>query len=534
MKESINSKGDRLLEEEPESAAHGNNNGLKGGILLERSASKNGGRKVKREDTVEEIGLRNSKGRASPQVAGAETVKVDTPPTLADSRWERRASRARSSKTTTPVVATFAEAEGDRYPEPRGIQDNKTKRTTSTSSLRATRNKDPLHDSLSPSGLPAKRSHKKGAGLAAQAAALQAKLARKGSAGAGVVDDGKIHSSDRVAVGSDSSAATAADPLARDVLIHSPSTYSPLLDDSVGQRGGRASQSGGPIEEAESGRQNHASNGGGGSSSSSGKNMSGSRSSSGPASTLASTANGKSKQMGKPWSTSGNSDNNRNNARDRGNDTDNIEQPTESNNDRDKTATATANHNSTEHLDVGAQPEQDQDQDEDEAADVDAAAAVGPEDHEDDEDEPLDSSGEEPRYCYCQQVSYGEMVACDAADDCPREWFHLECVGLDRAPEKNVKWFCEECKGKGKEKERVEGQGSGVAVEDEEEQEQEQANADDGVVADKKENKREEKEEEEEEEEEEEKEVVVVPTTTKMRSTPVTAEVSGHQGIAEQ
>lgn len=43
--------------------------------------------------------------------------------------------------------------------------------------------------------------------------------------------------------------------------------------------------------------------------------------------------------------------------------------------------------------------------------------------------------GEEPRYCYCGDVSYGEMVGCDA-DDCSREWFHLSCVGLSRAPAK--------------------------------------------------------------------------------------------------
>lgn len=42
----------------------------------------------------------------------------------------------------------------------------------------------------------------------------------------------------------------------------------------------------------------------------------------------------------------------------------------------------------------------------------------------------------EPRYCYCNGVSYGEMVGCDA-DDCPREWFHLQCVGLTKAPAKN-------------------------------------------------------------------------------------------------
>ncbi len=40
---------------------------------------------------------------------------------------------------------------------------------------------------------------------------------------------------------------------------------------------------------------------------------------------------------------------------------------------------------------------------------------------------------DEPRYCYCNGVSYGEMVACDNSG-CPREWFHLECVGLTRPP----------------------------------------------------------------------------------------------------
>jgi hypothetical protein len=48
------------------------------------------------------------------------------------------------------------------------------------------------------------------------------------------------------------------------------------------------------------------------------------------------------------------------------------------------------------------------------------------------------TNGEEAIYCYCQYVSYGEMVACDA-ENCPREWFHLECVGLEKAPGKNSK-----------------------------------------------------------------------------------------------
>jgi hypothetical protein len=44
----------------------------------------------------------------------------------------------------------------------------------------------------------------------------------------------------------------------------------------------------------------------------------------------------------------------------------------------------------------------------------------------------------EPRYCYCNQVSFGEMVACDN-DACPTEWFHLSCVGLTKPPGRNGK-----------------------------------------------------------------------------------------------
>lgn len=49
------------------------------------------------------------------------------------------------------------------------------------------------------------------------------------------------------------------------------------------------------------------------------------------------------------------------------------------------------------------------------------------------EEEEGDIDGDEPTYCYCNSVSYGEMVACDS-DDCEREWFHLACVGLKVAP----------------------------------------------------------------------------------------------------
>lgn len=42
-------------------------------------------------------------------------------------------------------------------------------------------------------------------------------------------------------------------------------------------------------------------------------------------------------------------------------------------------------------------------------------------------------------YCFCQQVSYGEMIACDDSE-CIFEWFHYGCVGLKAPP--NGKWFC--------------------------------------------------------------------------------------------
>ncbi|OJA11611.1 hypothetical protein AZE42_01946 [Rhizopogon vesiculosus] len=55
----------------------------------------------------------------------------------------------------------------------------------------------------------------------------------------------------------------------------------------------------------------------------------------------------------------------------------------------------------------------------------------------------------EPRYCYCNQVSYGTMIACDS-DNCKLEWFHLPCTGLSEVPSKRQKWYCQNCLQKGK------------------------------------------------------------------------------------
>lgn len=56
-------------------------------------------------------------------------------------------------------------------------------------------------------------------------------------------------------------------------------------------------------------------------------------------------------------------------------------------------------------------------------------------------DMPVDPN--EPVYCTCRQVSYGEMVGCDNPD-CPIEWFHFGCVGITSKPK--GKWFCPMCK----------------------------------------------------------------------------------------
>eukprot|EP00741_Cyanophora_paradoxa_P005342 tig00000880_g5181.t1 len=56
------------------------------------------------------------------------------------------------------------------------------------------------------------------------------------------------------------------------------------------------------------------------------------------------------------------------------------------------------------------------------------------------DDLPIDPN--EPVYCYCRQVSFGEMVACDNSD-CQIEWFHFQCVGLTQTPK--GKWYCKEC-----------------------------------------------------------------------------------------
>ena len=55
-------------------------------------------------------------------------------------------------------------------------------------------------------------------------------------------------------------------------------------------------------------------------------------------------------------------------------------------------------------------------------------------------DMPVDPN--EPTYCVCHQVSFGQMIGCDNME-CPIEWFHFACVGLITKPK--GKWYCPSC-----------------------------------------------------------------------------------------
>ncbi|KAF8838624.1 hypothetical protein BDN67DRAFT_933447 [Paxillus ammoniavirescens] len=65
---------------------------------------------------------------------------------------------------------------------------------------------------------------------------------------------------------------------------------------------------------------------------------------------------------------------------------------------------------------------------------------------EDGEGEEGDDGEDKELYCFCQKLSYGEMIACDNSD-CPYQWFHLPCVNLKQPlPER---WFCADCTKRG-------------------------------------------------------------------------------------
>ena len=51
---------------------------------------------------------------------------------------------------------------------------------------------------------------------------------------------------------------------------------------------------------------------------------------------------------------------------------------------------------------------------------------------------------DEPKYCVCNRVSFGEMIACEN-EACAVEWFHFACVGLSTDAKIKGKWYCNAC-----------------------------------------------------------------------------------------
>lgn len=59
-------------------------------------------------------------------------------------------------------------------------------------------------------------------------------------------------------------------------------------------------------------------------------------------------------------------------------------------------------------------------------------------------DQPIDPN--EPIYCICHQVSFGDMIACDNENCQGGEWFHYACVGLTPETRFKGKWYCPTCR----------------------------------------------------------------------------------------
>ncbi|EXJ87508.1 hypothetical protein A1O3_04468 [Capronia epimyces CBS 606.96] len=74
---------------------------------------------------------------------------------------------------------------------------------------------------------------------------------------------------------------------------------------------------------------------------------------------------------------------------------------------------------------------------------VDDADADAGEDEEMEDEEAEDDK----RYCFCNQRSYGEMVACEN-DDCPYQWFHTGCLNMKKVPDEDEDWYCPTCREK--------------------------------------------------------------------------------------
>ena len=67
---------------------------------------------------------------------------------------------------------------------------------------------------------------------------------------------------------------------------------------------------------------------------------------------------------------------------------------------------------------------------------------------------------DEPKYCVCNRVSFGEMIACEN-ETCAVEWFHFACVGLSTDAKIKGKWYCNACAAERRRLKKLEAKAAG-------------------------------------------------------------------------
>jgi len=116
-----------------------------------------------------------------------------------------------------------------------------------------------------------------------------------------------------------------------------------------------------------------------------------------------------------------------------------------------KRATASASSDASSSSDSSSSSEDDpaEDNEEEDSGSDEESGEDEEEASEEEEEEEAEEGIDDTKYCYCQDVSHGDMIACDNAD-CPYQWVHLGCADLTEAPEGD--WLCKDCKRLPKEK----------------------------------------------------------------------------------
>ncbi|KAJ1366096.1 hypothetical protein KIN20_038434 [Parelaphostrongylus tenuis] len=76
------------------------------------------------------------------------------------------------------------------------------------------------------------------------------------------------------------------------------------------------------------------------------------------------------------------------------------------------------------------------------STDTTPIADLSTEDDDDISEEEDESDDSKRKWCFCNEKSYGDMVACDNKA-CPYQWFHYPCVNISSTPK--GRWYCPHC-----------------------------------------------------------------------------------------